>query len=253
MREVSLPALAQRAIWLGLLSNRGAVFEQRSFERVTEGARQALSAPSTILRADPLLSTVTELGSHSQTLEYQEGNHPDGAFSADIFAAFVRFAANDDGYWLLEPDLAEVRRFAVNGQQRVVRWQADDRAVTSADVNAVIALWLAESRTPAQREAIERYAATHPRAARFPVYDTLLVAADGALWLRDYVREHADDGVRRWTRMAPDGSAFTARLEHDASLRLLRVLDDEVLAVERDELDVERLVRYRILNGVRAR
>jgi hypothetical protein len=49
--------------------------------------------------------------------------------------------------------------------------------------------------------------------------------------------------------MAPDGSAFTARLEHDASLRLLRVRENDVLAVERDELDVETLVRFRMMGG----
>lgn len=253
VREASLPALARRAAWLGLVDDRGALFEQRAFERVTEGTRQAMAAPSTLLRADANFSTVTELGTHAQALEYQEGNDPNGGFSGAIFAAYVRYASNDDGYWKLDPDLTEVQRIGVNGQRRIVRWQAGARTVTSADVDSMIALWLADARTPAQREAITRYAATHPRAARFPVYDTLLVADDGALWLRDYVREHADDGVRRWSRMAPDGSAFTTRLEHDASLRVLRVRDNEVLAVERDELDVETLVRFRIVGGSIAR
>ncbi len=247
--EAQLPTLAGRAAWLGLLDGREALFEQRAFERTTEGAREALRTPTTLLRADASRSVVTELGSPPQTLQYQEGNDPDGAFSPAIFAEFVRFAPAGDGYWIGDPEFTQLQRVGLNGDRRIVRWRGEDRAVTSADVDAVTGIWLAESRTQAQRDAIARYAATHPRAAQFPAFDTLLVGDDGALWLRDHVREHEDDGVRRWTRLSRDGRAFTARLEHAAALQLLRVRDSEILAVEKDALDVEHLVRYRLVSS----
>jgi hypothetical protein len=250
--EAPLPALAGRAAWLGPLDGGAALFEQRTPERTTEGGRAAIATRVTLLRVDADRSTMTALGTEPQVLQYQEGNDPDGAFSPAIFAEPVRFAPAGDGYWVGDPAETQLRRVGVDGERRIVRWRGDQRAVTSADVDAVVAGWMAEAPTPALRDAIARYAATHPRAARFPAFDTLLVAADGGLWLRDAVREHEDDGVRRWTRLAPDGRAFTARLEHPAALRLLRIREDEVLAVERDELEVERLVRYRIAPASRA-
>ncbi len=246
-----LPTLAGRAAWLGLLDGREALFEQRAFERATEGAREALRTPTTLLRVDASRSAVAELGSQPQTLQYQEGNDPDGAFSPAIFAEFVRFAPAGEGYWIGDPEFTQLQRVGLSGDRRIVRWRGEDRAVTSADVDAVIGIWLAESRTQAQRDAIARYATTHPRAAQFPAFDTLLVGEDGGLWLRDYVREHEDDGVRRWTRLSADGRAFTTRLAHPAALRLLRMREREVLAVERDDLDVEHLVRYRLVPSPR--
>ncbi len=246
VRVVSLPALAGRAAWLGLLAGRTALFEQRSVERTMEGTLEAIATRATLLRADTSLSTLSALGEHAQTVQYREGQHPDGAFSPAIFAGIVRFAPGGDGYWLADPDVTALRHVVPGGTHRLVRWRGDDRAVTPADVDAVITKWLAESRSQEQRDAITRYAATHPRASRFPAMDSLLVASDGAVWLSDFVREHQDDGVRRWTRLSADGRAFTHRLEHPASVRLLRVHDDEVLAVERDTLDVEQLVRYRL-------
>jgi hypothetical protein len=251
--EAPFPTLAGRAAWLGLLDGREALFEQRTFDRTTEGAREALATPTTLLRANATRSTVTALGEQPQIMQYQEGNDPDGAFSPAIFAGFVRFAPAGDGYWMGDPAFTQLQRIGMDGARQLVRWRGDERAVTSADVDAVISRWLAEARTQAVRDAIARYAATHPRAERFPAYDTLLVGEDGGLWLRDYLPEHEDDGVRRWTRLSRDGRAFTARLEHPATVRLLRVRDDEVLAVERDEFDVERLVRYRIAPGASAR
>jgi hypothetical protein len=243
----TLPSLAGRALWLGQLAGGEALFEARAAERTTVGSRQAIDSRSTMLQVDAARDQITELATHPQAPQYQEANDPDGAFSQAIFAAFVRYAPAGDGYWLADPERAEVQRLGLDGSRRIVRWRGDERPVTSADVDAALAVWLSAARDDAVRELIRRYAAVHPRAARFPAFDTLLVASDGALWLRDFVPEHEDDGVRHWTRITADGRAITTRLVHPASVRLLRVRgEEEVLGVERDELDVERVVRYRL-------
>ena len=245
--STTLPSLASGALWLGQLAAGEALFESRTFERTTVGSREAVSSSSTILRIDTSWSVITELATYPQTMQYQEANDPNGAFSPAIMEAFMRFAPAGDAYWLADPARAEVQRLGLDGARQIVRWHMNARPVTSADVDALLEKWLATQKDESTREFIRRYAAVHPRAARFPAFDTLLVASDGALWLRDFTPEHEDDGVRRWTRFTPDGRAITTRLEHPASVRLLRVQGEtEVLAVERDELDVERVVRYRL-------
>jgi hypothetical protein len=118
--------------------------------------------------------------------------------------------------------------------------------VTDADVAALGTVWAADASTPESRELIRRFIATHPRAERFPAFDELLADSAGNVWMQDAVLEHRDDGVRRWILLSADGTSFRARLEHPAALRLLRMHDEHVLAVERDELDVERLVVFRM-------
>jgi len=130
--------------------------------------------------------------------------------------------------------------------ERVLSERSSAERVATAVVEALKARYSADAQSVEQRDALERYFANHPVAERFPAFDILLVAADGALWVRDAVREHTDDGMRRWTRFSSDGTVVHGRLEHRAALRVLRIDGDRVLVVERDALDVEQLVVYRL-------
>lgn len=246
VHSVRAAELAGRADWLGPLRDGSALFEQRQVERTTVNARAAVTTRSALLRSDRTHAQFTTLGTYPQAVQYQEGGSDDGAFSPAIFGGIVRFAATADGYWVGDPDYSEVRQVRDSSLHRIVRWRGPDRTVATADVEALKARYSADARSVEQRDALERYFANHPVAEQFPAFDALLVAADGALWVRDAVREHTDDGMRRWTRFSPDGTALEGRLEHRAALRVLRIASDRVLAVERDALDVEQLVVYRL-------
>jgi hypothetical protein len=245
VHSVRAAELAGRAEWLGPLRDGSALFEQRQVERTTVNARAAVATRSALLRSDSTRAQFTSLGTYAQVVQYQEGGSDDGAFSPAIFAGIVRFAATEDGYWVGDPDYSEVRQVRDSSVHRIVRWRGPDRTVATADVEALKARYSADAQSVEQRDALERYFAHHPVAERFPAFDMLLVAADGALWVRDAVREHTDDDMRRWTRFSSDGTALQGRLEHRAALRVLRIASDRVLAVERDALDVEQLVVYR--------
>lgn len=246
VRTVRASELAGRARLLGILRDASAVMERRATERLVDQGRQAVATTSEILRSDTSRAQFSTLGRFAQVMQYQEFNDPDGAFSPAIFSGVVRFSATADGFWSGDPDQTELRRWVDGALQRIVRWRGPDRTVRNADVEALGTVWNANASTPRNQELYRRFIETHPRAERFPAFDELLADSAGNVWMQDAVLEHLDDGVRRWTLLSSDGTSFRARLEHSATLRLLRVTGDQVLAVERDELDVERLVVFRM-------
>ncbi len=86
------------------------------------------------------------------------------------------------------------------------------------------------------------YGRTHPRAEQFPAYDEIRTDALGQLWVRDFVREHMDRGFRRWTVFSPNGIEVLGRLSHPDTFRPIRIGADWILGVQRDDLDIERVV-----------
>lgn len=83
----------------------------------------------------------------------------------------------------------------------------------------------------------------------YPLVRALLVATGGDTWLRLY-----DDGSRggHWLVLDPAGRE-RASVSGPAGTTLLAVRGDAVWGVERDELDVPYVVRYRIAKGAPVR
>jgi hypothetical protein len=65
--------------------------------------------------------------------------------------------------------------------------------------------------------------------------------------VQGYVKDHEDDGLRRWVVFSPDGEQALARATLPASLELMEIGNDWVLGVERDDLGVESMVLYHLL------
>lgn len=76
-----------------------------------------------------------------------------------------------------------------------------------------------------------------------PAYDRLLVDADGALWVRDFLA--APDDPQRWSVFSPDG-AWLGTVDTPAGLEILQVGATWVLGRGRDELDVESVRLHRL-------
>jgi hypothetical protein len=113
-------------------------------------------------------------------------------------------------------------------------------------VNAVLAKW-SEGVEPEVRSYLAEYGRTHPRADQFPAYERLIADQTGRLWVQDYVKDHEDDGLRRWVVFSPDGEQALARATLPASLELKEIGDDWVLGVEKDDLGIESIVLYDVL------
>ena len=135
---------------------------------------------------------------------------------------------------------------------RIIRWTTPDRRVGSADAAAERARLAAEY--PDLNEQMRRMmvdpliSPDRPVAEVFPAFSSLLLGRDGRLWLQDYLRSRQPNTPNRWTVLGPDGR-FTCRVTIPSGSTLLEADADYVLAHERDELGVERVVMYRLGGG----
>jgi hypothetical protein len=179
-------------------------------------------------------------------IEFQEIDE-NGAFSPAIFAVSVVIAPSRDGLWYGDTEQYELREVAGPGEtRRIVRWTGPDRTVRDSDVNAILAKW-SESVEPDVRSYLAEYGRTHPRADQFPACERIIADLTGRLWVQGYVKDHEDDGLRRWVVFSPDGEQALARATLPASLELMEIGNDWVLGVERDDLGVESMVLYHLL------
>jgi hypothetical protein len=139
--------------------------------------------------------------------------------------------------------------------RRIVRWQTRDRAVRPADADEWRRAFVAdmearfapseEQRPMFERSMAMQTSADRPVADSFPAHEGMQVAENGErIWLKEF-RRPTDQGPDRWMVLESDGRlACWVRLPE-----LALVTDagsDWALVIERDELDVEYVVQYRV-------
>ena len=83
-----------------------------------------------------------------------------------------------------------------------------------------------------------------------PAVNAIMEAGDGTIWLRHFDPTTSEGGeeVYEWWVLDAEGHPL-ARAVTPARVRLRTILSDVVWGVERDELDVEYIVRYRLVKG----
>ncbi len=112
-----------------------------------------------------------------------------------------------------------------------------------------------DSAVRATTERLRNYSEGDIRAATYrpshlPPLGGIVVGRDGTIWLRHYdpTRSEAGEEVYEWWVLDAEGHPL-ARAVTPARLRLRTITADVVWGVERDELDVEYIVRYRLVKG----
>lgn len=134
---------------------------------------------------------------------------------------------------------------------RIVRWTTGDRAVSSHHIDAArrAAAERGEGLGPEERRLFvdPLVSPDRPVADRFPAFSALHVGRDGRLWVREYARPDAADAGRRWIVFDTDGALQCTALMPEID-RILELGTDYVLALQRDELDVERVVNLGVIS-----
>ncbi len=247
VRTRAVAPLAGSSRVLGLSNTDRLVVAHQLVERGVVNSHSAITVNVELYLLHVADVQLALLGRELLVIQYQEIDEG-GAYSPAIFEAAAVLAPAAEGFWYGDAKRYELRRTTVlNGVDRIVRWQGPDRAIDESDFDAVLETWAGgSSATPEMRQLMRKYGRSHPRAEQFPSYEELLTDAAGGLWVREFVRDHEDDGLRRWTIFSPDGTRIVGRLEHGANFRPLRVDRGWVLGVERGELDVERIVLRRV-------
>ena len=222
--------------------------EHRSGERTSISGHDAYTYHLDLYLVDLNGEVIESLGRWFFARDFQEVDSR-GAYSPAIFDSPTVVAASPEGFWYGDTESYELRRGTADTDvERILRWQGPDLTISESDVEAVLEIWAGgPSASPDLRRFIREYGRTHPRADRFPAYDQAHTDMRGQLWVRDFVREHLDDGLRRWTIFSSDGVQVTGRLTHSERFRPLEMGGDWILGVETDELDIERILVRRIV------
>lgn len=141
----------------------------------------------------------------------------------------------------------EVRTLEPSGRLlRILRRPVEPESVTEALFEASLRDQLARTDSEEWKNTIREAYAAMPRPDRMAVFDRLRVDAAGNLWVRRTALP--DEEKHRWEVLGPRGD-FLATATLPAGLRILEIGPDFVLGVRTDDLDVERVERYPIVEA----
>lgn len=163
--------------------------------------------------------------------------------TADPFRSFGTIAVRDARIAYGRGDRAEIRVAGADGRlEEIWRWPHPRTPVSDAVWDGYVARRMADpgSRTEAE---MEQYLAVLREAVEgeLPAFDALYVDAAGRVWTRDY-----DPTTRPSTHFhvfGPDGG-WLGRVELPERTEILDIGENLLLAIRRDELDVQSLVLH---------
>lgn len=250
VRTRTVEGTARTATGIGLSDSDRVVLDVRSIERGMVDGRSAITVRSTLGLLDISEAELQPIGEWPHSTQYQEVDEG-GAYSPAIFDVAAIVAPARDGFWYGTTDDYEVRRVSLSdGLTTILRWSGPDRSIEGSDFNAVLDVWAGgPDGSPELRSWIAKYGQTHPRAELYPAYEEFLTDQDGNLWVRDFVPDHEDDGMRRWTIFSTDGHSALGRFEHPSWFEPMRAGRDWVLGLATDEVGVETVVMRSLLRA----
>ena len=167
------------------------------------------------------------------------------------------YALSDRRLYVGDSDTSEIRVYTTSGLERVIRWTAPRKPVTDRDRDLFREEQAAEIRADGGGLAqLLPSLDDYPHVAgQKPVYSRLIVDDVGNLWVREYPdvigwdptgRDVDRDGApENWWVFDADGRLLESVVV-PATLRVLSVQDDYLIAIAFDENDVEQLSLYRI-------
>lgn len=163
------------------------------------------------------------------------------------FGRTTEVVTDGDGFWVATAEREEVARYTADGRlQRLVRRPTKPRAVTPADVDALIDAWTAMVRSPEGREMVTRQFSVMPIPKTLPPYAGLTTDRDGRLWLREFRLPAEQARGELWTVFDRDGRML-GTVATPGGLRVTEIGADYVLGVWKDEDDVEHVRLHRLV------
>lgn len=129
--------------------------------------------------------------------------------------------------------------------ERVLRWNAEVRPVTAADVAAererIASAYEGRDEMMIRDLVRPQIREDRPVAETFPTFSTVELGRDGRIWVRGYQHpSQPDDGMRNWLIFGADGE-IQCRVRVASFEQLPDLGSDYILVMRRDDLGVERL------------
>jgi len=161
------------------------------------------------------------------------------------FGHATAFAASTAVVAVGTQDDPEIRMYGTDGTlQRIVRLGRPVQPITEA----LRAAWIERrmESTPPERQAdVRRSYESVPLVETVPTHGRILFDDTGRMWVED--ADRPDQPAGRWTVYGVDGRML-ARIALPDRFRPLDIAAGEIIGIWRDDLDVEHLQRYTILN-----
>ena len=183
--------------------------------------------------------------------------------SPGIWSRKLMFAATDEGVWLGTGDDHELEFLDWAGTTtRTVRWEGPDLTVTQLHVDAyreavrdsfASGLDFTARIYPEEvssRDWQQRFEARWERDREalppaFPAYGQVMLGDDGVLWIEEFTRAGQPN---EWFALNEDGERMRT-LTVPPGIVLLDIGADWVLVTYRDEMDVERVALYSLVEN----
>jgi hypothetical protein len=142
----------------------------------------------------------------------------------------------------------ELRELEPDGAlARVIRLPSDGLEVDDGDLADYIDRYLEAVEPPERRPAMRAMLEDTPAPSARPAYGDVLADPDGHLWVGEWT-VGPGEVPRRWTVIGPDGRWLGA-VEMPEGFDLMDVGREWIVGVERDAMDVEQVVVYRLSRG----
>ncbi|MGH7467932.1 MAG: hypothetical protein ACRENP_08090 [Longimicrobiales bacterium] len=172
------------------------------------------------------------------------GGHPPPPAPLPPFAREASAATGGDRLYYADADHYEISiHDGVAAPGVIIRRETPRRAVTSALRESYAREMLGPVRS-ALRTDFQRWLKVAVYPDSLPAYQRIEVADGGNVWAQEYQAPEAD--TLTWSIFQADG-AWLANIQVPARLRVLHVGGDNVLALSRNELDVESVHVYRLI------
>lgn len=250
-RVAGMTSLGSEPAMLGAL---GALPDGTFVLRQLWAARRTAGAAAGGFRRDPvafvrfdrsgeLRDTVGLFPGRELVVSFEDGR---GVMSTPLFARNAVGAVRDGRVVVGSQDRWEIdERAPAGGLLRRIRIRGPNLSVGPDDVERVIAGRVGAA-PPERRAALRRRLESSPVPEARPAYGGLLADAAGNLWVSEWAPHPRIP--RRWTVLDPRGR-WLGDVTMPPAFRPLDIGGDWIVGVERDSLDVERVVLRRLRKG----
>jgi hypothetical protein len=166
-----------------------------------------------------------------------------------LFSPAFRVEVDREGHaWAGNGEAFELRRLLPTGElTEVFRAPAQAERMTAARFEEYVERSVERS-PPQVQEGQAAFLREREYAELLPAFERLMVDVRGLLWVSEYTQHRPGEHPSLWWVLEPGGDLL-GRVRLPEGFHLLRIGEDEVLGVERDELDVPYLVGYRLERG----
>jgi hypothetical protein len=170
-----------------------------------------------------------------------------------VFGPLLQVEADGEGrIWSGSGARFEIRMTGPGGElEQIVRVGVEPPEVTAAIRRHFLEASLERAPEPA-REGLEAHLEQRGTARSLPSFGFLRTDEAGLLWVSEYVGHVPGAQPGRWWLVEGGGGVLGHVALPPTLDRVLHIGEDELLGVERDELDVPYVVAYRIARGGRA-